>query len=148
MLGHLAYVLQGALSLPNLEAYPTRVEYDDGVLEDDFIFGAVCNSTSVAGLIKLNPSDVELDDGLFEVLMIRTPKNLTEIQNMLGDVANRNYAESSHILYQKARRVHVSSEQLLAWTVDGEAGGETTEIDIRNCKRAIQILTPKEKEYA
>ena len=147
-LGYAAYLLEGLRCLIDIRSIPLTVTADGKIYEDEFIFGAVSNAMSVGGVMKYNYEQVNLNDGLFEVLMIRTPKNLTDIQNMLGDVANRNYAESPHILYQKARKVHVHSDQLLAWTVDGEAGGETTEIDIRNCKRAIQILTPKEKEYA
>ena len=90
----------------------------------------------------------ELEARGYEVLMIRTPKNLSEIQTLLTDVANRNFVESPHILYQKARKVCVRSEQPLAWTVDGESGGETTDVTLVNHKRAINILTPKEKEYA
>ena len=106
------------------------------------------SSVSVGGVVKYNYEQVNLSDGLFEVLMIRTPRSLTDLQELLTDISNRNYAECPHILYQKAKNVLVESEQPIAWTLDGEAGGEHTSIRIRNCRHAVNILTPKERENA
>ena len=147
-LGYAAYLLEGLRCLIDIRSIPLVVTADGTIYEDEFIFGAVSNAMSVGGMLKYGYEQVNLSDGLFEVLMIRTPKNLSEIQTLLTDVANRNFVESPHILYQKARKVCVRSEQPLAWTVDGESGGETTEVTLVNHKRAINILTPKEKEYA
>ena len=147
-LGYAAYLLEGLRCLIDIRSIPLVVTADGTIYEDEFIFGAVSNAMSVGGMLKYGYEQVNLSDGLFEVLMIRTPKNLSEIQTLLTDVANRNFVESPHILYQKARKVCVRSEQPLAWTVDGESGGETTDVTLVNHKRAINILTPKEKEYA
>lgn len=147
-LGYAAYLLEGLRCLIDIRSIPLVVTADGTIYEDEFIFGAVSNAMSVGGMLKYAYEQVNLSDGLFEVLMIRTPKNLSEIQTLLTDVANRNFVESPHILYQKARKVCVRSEQPLAWTVDGESGGETTDVTLVNHKRAINILTPKEKEYA
>ena len=147
-LGYAAYLLEGLRCLIDIRSIPLVVTADGTIYEDEFIFGAVSNAMSVGGMLKYGYEQVNLSDGLFEVLMIRTPKNLSEIQTLLTDVANRNFVESPHILYQKARKVCVRSEQPLAWTVDGESGGETTDVTLVNHKRAINIRTPKEKEYA
>ena len=147
-LGYAAYLLEGLRCLIDIRSIPLVVTADGTIYEDEFIFGAVSNAMSVGGMLKYAYEQVNLSDGLFEVLMIRTPKNLSEIQTLLTDVANRNYVESPHILYQKARKVSIRSDSPLAWTVDGESGGETTDVTLVNHKRAINILTPKEKEYA
>ena len=147
-LGYAAYLLEGLRCLIDIRSIPLVVTADGTIYEDEFIFGAVSNAMSVGGMLKYAYEQVNLSDGLFEVLMIRTPKNLSEIQTMLTDVANRNFVESPHILYQKARKVSIRSDSPLAWTVDGESGGETTDVTLVNHKRAINILTPKEKEYA
>jgi YegS/Rv2252/BmrU family lipid kinase len=147
-LGYAAYLLEGLRCLIDIRSIPLVVTADGTIYEDEFIFGAVSNAMSVGGMLKYAYEQVNLSDGLFEVLMIRTPKNLSEIQTLLTDVANRNFVESPHILYQKARKVSIRSDSPLAWTVDGESGGETTEVTLVNHKRAINILTPKEKEYA
>ena len=147
-LGYFAYLLEGLRSLTGIRSIPLTVTVDGTIYENEFIFGAISNAMSVGGVMKYNYEQVNLNDGLFEVLMIRTPKNLSVLQELLTDVAERNYADSPHILYHKARKVTIRSETPLAWTLDGESGGETTEITLRNCRRAINILTPKEKEYA
>ena len=147
-LGYAAYLLEGLRCLIDIRSIPLVVTADGTIYEDEFIFGAVSNAMSVGGMLKYAYEQVNLSDGLFEVLMIRTPKNLSEIQTLLTDVANRNFVESPHILYQKARKVSIHSDSPLAWTVDGESGGETTDVTLVNHKRAINILTPKEKEYA
>ena len=147
-LGYAAYLLEGLRCLIDIRSIPLVVTADGTIYEDEFIFGAVSNAMSVGGMLKYGYEQVNLSDGLFEVLMIRTPKNLSEIQTLLTDVANRNFVESPHILYQKARKVSIRSDSPLAWTVDGESGGETTDVTLVNHKRAISILTPKEKEYA
>ena len=147
-LGYAAYLLEGLRCLIDIRSIPLVVTADGTIYEDEFIFGAVSNAMSVGGMLKYGYEQVNLSDGLFEVLMIRTPKNLSEIQTLLTDVANRNFVESPHILYQKARKVSIRSDSPLAWTVDGESGGETTDVTLVNHKRAINILTPKEKEYA
>ncbi len=148
VLGYAAYLLEGLKSLTDIHSIPLTVTADGRIYEDEFIFGAVTNAMSVGGVMKYNYEQVNLSDGLFEVLMIRTPKSLGEIQTLLADVTNRNYTESPQMIYQKARRVTVQSADPLAWTMDGEVGGETTEVTIRNCPRAVRILTPKEREYA
>ena len=148
VLGYVAYLLEGLKTLSDIRSTPLKVTADGKIYEDEFIFGAVSNAMSVGGVMKYSYEQVNLSDGLFEVLMIRTPRSLAELQQLLTDISARNYAECPNILYQKAKDVLVQSEQPLAWTVDGEAGGEHTEIRLRNCRRAVMILTPKEKEYA
>ena len=142
-LGYAAYLLEGLKSLTDIHSIPLTVTADGRIYEDEFIFGAVTIAMSVGGVMKYSYEQVNLSDGLFEVLMIRTPKSLGEIQTLLADVTNRNYTESPLILYQKARKVTVQSRDPVAWTVDGEAGGEHTDLVIRNCHNAIRILKPK-----
>jgi len=148
VLGYAAYLLEGLKSLSDIRSEHLKVTADGKIYEDDFIFGAVSNAMSVGGVMKFNYEQVNLNDGLFEVLMVRTPKSLSELQALISDISARNYDECPYILYQKARKVTVLSERMIAWTVDGEAGGEHTEITLTNCHRAVNILTPKEKEYA
>ena len=76
MLGHAAYVLDGILSLGEIKPYHMRIETDYETFQDQFIFGAVTNSLSVAGIVRLREKDVKLDDGLFEVILIRNPEHL------------------------------------------------------------------------
>lgn len=148
VLGYAAYLLEGLKSLSDVHSYAMTVHADGKIYEDEFIFGAVSNAMSVGGVMKYSYEQVDLSDGLFELLMIRSPRSLADLQQLVVDVSNRSYDECPHILYQKCRSVTLRSEKPIAWTVDGEAGGEYTELKLANCRRAVRILTPKEKEYA
>ncbi len=143
LLGYAAYLLEGLRSLSDIHSYPMRVTADGVTYEDEFIFGAVSNAMSVGGVMKYSSDQVDLSDGLFEVLMIRSPRSLADLQQLMTDVTTRHYADCEQILFLKTGEVHILSEQPVAWTVDGEAGGEQTDIRIRCCPGAIRILKPK-----
>lgn len=81
-LGHLAYVLGGIKELPSIRSRHVRFLLDhETVLEDDYIFGAISNSTSVAGILTLSPEIVDMNDGVFELLLVRKPQSLMELSD-------------------------------------------------------------------
>ena len=131
--GHLAYIMAGIASIPSITPYHMKVEYDgyhmkveyDGqVLEDDFFYGMVCNTYSVAGMRNLPTDRVELDDGLFEVILVRKPMSIGEIgaglQTLLRPGA---VEEGSALLSFHASQLKFTSEKPIPWTIDGEYGG-------------------------
>lgn len=138
-LGHFAYVLEGMMRLPKITKYHAVVEYDGTVLEDDFLFGGVMNSTSVAGLIHLNSEKIRLDDGLFELALVKSPKNIMDLRTILSDLREQNY-DGAFIKLVPASYAKFTFDQPVAWTRDGEEGGAYQEITFRNLKRAVQIL--------
>ncbi len=84
VLGHLAYVLEGTKRLFNVPSYRIRVTHDGETLEDEFIFGMVTNSRSVGGFRNMIGKKVVFDDGLFEVTLIKTPKNPIALQEIMA----------------------------------------------------------------
>ena len=86
MLGHLAYVLQGMAELPNIETVRTRVEFDDGVIETDLVYGSMLNSTSVAGIVKLKENMVSLGDGYSELVLVKDPRDVNGFGEILSSV--------------------------------------------------------------
>ena len=140
LFGYAAYLLEGLKSLSDIRSYHMTVAVNGERYEDDFIFGAVSNAMSVGGVMKFSADQVDLSDGLFEVLMIRTPGSLAQLQQLLLDVTSRNYADCDGILFLRSSDILVQCETPVAWTVDGENGGEHTEIRLRNCHHAITIL--------
>ena len=138
-LGHFAYVLEGMMRLPKITKYHARVEYDGGVLEDDFLFGGVMNSTSVAGLIHLNSDKIRLDDGLFELALVKSPKNIADLRAILTDLRERNY-DGRTIKLLPTSRARFTFDAPVAWTRDGEDGGAYTELEVKNLHRAVQII--------
>lgn len=139
MLGHMAYMLEGLKSVGRLSNYRAIVEYDGGVIEDDFIFGAVTNSTSVAGLVKLDRGSVNLADGMFEVLLVRTPQDLTELNNIISAVLLSNF-NSPSVLFFRSKEVRIMFEQPVAWTRDGEDGGAHRDVMIVNRHPGVELV--------
>ena len=138
-LGHLAYLLEGMNRLPHLPHYAARVEFDGRVEEGDFIFGGVTNSTSVAGLVKLDQDLVSLDDGLFEVSLVRFPENLADMNKLMGEAAARNY-NGEMFSIRRASTVTFTFAEPVPFTRDGEPGGSHVSITIRNRRAALRLL--------
>ncbi|MCL2486291.1 MAG: diacylglycerol kinase family lipid kinase [Oscillospiraceae bacterium] len=140
-LGHLAYMLQGAREIANINPIRVTVETDSGTSADDYIFGAVCNSTTVAGLMKLPPKLVDFSDGLFEIMLIKSPKNLIEMNKIINSLLTQNY-DPEFVTFTHSRKVTFTSETEMPWSLDGEyaAGGER--IDITNLHNAFKLIVP------
>lgn len=139
-LGHLAYVLQGMSQLQKISAYHTIVECDEGILEDDLIFGSVSNTKSVGGIVKLKKLGIELNDGLFEVTLVRNPANVIEMNKIVSDVLLQNFNGDQVIMFQ-SKHVKFTFDKPVKWTRDGEAGGAHQEVVLDNIRSAISILT-------
>lgn len=139
-LGHLAYMLNAMGSLGNITSYNTKVILDDEqVIEGEFIFGGVTNSYSVAGMIKLPKEYAALDDGKFEVSLLKYPKNFVEFTNMSSDVMSLNQHGEFLSIYQ-AKKVRFIFDQPVSMTRDGERGGTYQDITIENMRKAIHII--------
>ena len=144
VLGHVAYILEGAKRIGSHPSYRMRVEYDGGVIEDEFMYGMVTNSLSVGGFKGITGDDVELDDGLFEVMLIRTPRNAVELNEIIAALTKLR-PESDLIYTFKTEELQISPYQAIPWTLDGEYGGEQTQIRLKNMRRALTIRVPGDK---
>ena len=139
-LGHLGYVLTAMSKLPTITDFSVRVEHDRGVIEDRLIFGSISNSTSFAGIVKLDDSVVELDDGLFEVLLIQTPSNLVELNNIISHLLVNDFS-GSNVTLLRSKKVKITFDHAVKWTRDGEAGGSHKLVELENIPKAIRIMT-------
>lgn len=145
LLGHAAYILEGAKSLLDIEAYKMCVEYEDVVLEGDFIYGMVSNSISVGGFKQIAGKNVLLDDGVFEVTLIKRPKNPLELNEIITSLMTR--VDNTELIYSfKTGRIRFLAEKEVPWTLDGEYGGTHTETVIKNCHQAIEIIVKTKEE--
>jgi YegS/Rv2252/BmrU family lipid kinase len=136
--GYLAYILQGIKSLTELRTYAIEMEYDGNIVKDDFIVGLVMNSFSIAGFKNPLGAATELDDGLFEILMVRLPKNIIELQAIVTSLLSEK-VDSQYMLYAQASHIKIKSEPI-EWTLDGEYGGRFEAVDITNCHKAIRMI--------
>ena len=147
LIGHQAYMLEGVKSLGSIKSYHMRFEWDDTRLEGDFIFGMVTNTISVGGFKGLVNQDIALDDGVFEVLLIRTPKTPIDFSNIVSYMFLKE--EENEFVYRfKTSRLYVYSDEEIDWGLDGEFGGTRKEVMIENLHRQIKIrLDSKKLKY-
>ena len=138
-IGYLAYLLEGMRHISRINYRKATIEYDDGVIIDDFIFGAVSNSTSIAGLVKLNDTTVELGDGLFEVILIKNPRRLSDMNGIISDITSRKYT-SNNVIVLHSKYVRFTFDQPVALTRDGENGGIHRDLTLRNLHAAIRLI--------
>ncbi len=138
-LGHTAYLLEGIQELSQLRKTHVRLELDDGILEDDFIFGAVSNSTSIGGILTLDPKQVDMGDGMFELLLVRAPRDLLEISECIRALRTQKY-NCSMITFRSTTHVRVLDGAEMIWTLDGERQEGAEIVDIVNHHHAIQLL--------
>lgn len=142
MLGHQAYMLEGVKRLASLRSYRLRASYGDVVLEDEFIFGMVTNTISVGGFKGLVADDVALNDGIFEVMLVKTPKTPADLAAIFSYLFLKE-EESDNVFCFKADELHIQSEEPIDWVLDGEFGGSLTEVNITNKREALQIIQDK-----
>ena len=140
VLGHLAYILEGMKKLTEIKSYPMKVEAEEMTLEGNFLFGMVTNSTSVGGFRNITGKHVHLDDGVFEVTLIKTPQNILELNEIIQAVI-AGKSENNKYFYQfRSSHVKFTSESPVAWTQDGEFGGYHEVVDVKNDKQALSLL--------
>lgn len=141
LFGHSAYILNGLMQLTNIRAKHMKIEYDNVVLEDDFIFGMVTNSSSVAGLLSMN--DFLLDDGVFEVTLIKKPANPVQLQKIFHSLLNiKEEIDKDYIKFFRTDKITFTSlnDEPITWTLDGEYGGNAPVNTVVNNKKAVSFI--------
>ena len=139
-LGHTAYLLEGIQEISQLKASHVRIELEDRVIEDDFLFGAISNSTSVGGILTLDPKQVDMTDGKFELLLVRAPKDLLEVSECLMALQKQQY-NCAMMTFLSASKLTVFASENMPWTLDGEREDGHEKIEVDNLHHAIQIIT-------
>lgn len=139
-LGYTAYILEGVKSLTQITPYHLKITYDEGEIDDSFIFGSITNSTSVAGMIKMDSQKVKLNDGKFEVLLIKSPNNLIEFQNIVSRLLRQDFDEK-YVRFFHTSHIRIVADKDIPWTIDGENGGISRDADIKNCTKGIEFIS-------
>ncbi len=143
--GHGAYFLEGVKRIFDIKSYHMRVEAKELTAEADFIYGMVTNSRSIGGFKNLTGKNVDMDDGLFEVTLIRMPQNPMELQEIITALLTEE--DNTDLIYSfKTARIRLISEEPVAWTLDGEFGGDHREAEIENLHKALNLLLRSTKE--
>lgn len=142
-LGHLAYILEGIKEIPAFTPYTVCVEADGQIYKDSYIFGAVSNARSVGGILKISDSLVDLNDGVFEVMMIKMPKTLMDLSAIVTSLTSLNPLkyDPSMFLFLQTKELKITFEQEMVWSLDGERVSGDKEARIACIKDAFKILT-------
>ena len=141
-IGQTAYFFEGIKSLSMIKPSYLKFVIDGKTIEGNYIFGSISNSISMGGVIKLDVSDIHLDDGLFEILLIENPDNLIEFQEIIDCIIRRKY-DNHKIKFFKSSSVIVHGSHGTDWTLDGEHAVGTDKIEIKNINKAIDFIVPK-----
>lgn len=137
-LGHFAYILEGLNSLDSLRPYRCHIEADGEVFEGEFIFGGVCNSTSLGGLVKLDPKLVKMDDGKFELLLLRMPKTAADLTSLIASITKMEY-DAPGVIFRHVERVVLTTEDDVPWSLDGEYAASTPCVEIECLHHAVTM---------
>lgn len=139
-LGHVAYVLEGIQELSQIRKEHIRMVIDGEVVEDDFLFGAICNSTSVGGILTLDPDQVDMSDGKLEILLVRAPKSLLEITECITAVQTQDYNNCEMLTFRSAAQIEIDASAEMPWTLDGEREDGHDHVTVRNCHLAYNLV--------
>ena len=130
-IGHAAYVLEGAKRLSHIPSYKIKITHDGEVIEGEFMIGMVTNSKSVAGFKGITGKKVRFDDGEFEVMLIKKPKNPVELQEIIASMLIESF-DTEYMYTFKAKNITFEAEGEIPWTLDGEFGGQHDFVEICN----------------
>lgn len=138
MIGHTAYVLEGIKDLANIKAISARFESDGKVYEGEYIFGAITNSTSIGGIVKIDNDLVEFNDGLFEVCLMKKPKTPVELTRIVKGAINSDFSADVYDFF-KTSNLKIEMESAIDWSIDGEKFSGKKEMEIVVNKSAVRI---------
>lgn len=140
-LGHFAYILNGIADVCAIRPIRVKVTAENKEIDDKFCFGAVLNATSVGGVLKIDKTIVDLSDGLFEVLLVKKPKNLIELNNLLASISASSFA-SPFVSFFKCEKCVFEFDEEIDWSLDGEEKKGEKKVEIKNEKKKINIILP------
>ena len=144
VLGHAAYILNAIAELGENIRYNRRirVETEDWIDEDDYVFGTVCGTSSIGGFPMFKNVDSRMDDGKMELMLVKTPKNTTDLQEIVNAILSGTM-DHPCITLRQVSAVKLSCETAIPWTVDGEFGGEFKDAEIKVLPQAVTIMRNK-----
>lgn len=150
-LGYTAYLLDGfVFRLPhhikNIKPHHVIIEADDKVIEDDFYFGAISNSNEVAGLFKFEKKGIKLNDGIFEVILVRKVKGVLDVLKLIKKIKAEAY-DGEQIINFTTKNIKMTFSEELPWTLDGEFGGSHKDINIGILHDRVNLVSPMCKYF-
>lgn len=144
-IGYSAYILEGIRSLPDIRPIHLRIETAEAVYEDDYIFAAVCNTSSLGGILKLNSEKVSFSDGELECLLIRMPKTIQDLTQILICLQSAHY-EAPYMQFFRTTHATFHTPDGLDWSLDGEHAVSGKKAEISVLPRAVKLILPTKRK--
>lgn len=140
--GKLAYFIVAIKYFFKIRSYKINIDIDGEKIEQECIYGSVSNSKSIGGFQWFRKRDIAIDDGKFEVILIKKPEHKIQYISIAIDILLKRY-QSNNFFYKQGSKIEITSNKSLTWTIDGEFGGRTKKANIQNCKEEITFIIPK-----
>lgn len=137
--GRIAYYTNAIKELSNIPTYRIKLKYDDKKIEDEFIYGGITNSESIAGFRWFERGEIQLDDGKFEGIFIRKPQTIKGYLKIISSFFKKDYNDNEYILFIQSNKIEIEAEEEMSWTIDGEFAGHLKEVKIENYKKAVEL---------
>ena len=144
--GRLAYYINAIKELVKIPTFKMKLRYDNKHIEDEFIYGGITNSESIAGFKWFAKGEIQLDDGLFEGLFIRKPRTIFGYFKILSSFFKKDYHKNEYILFTQAKNFEIEAEESIKWTIDGEFAGEEKNVKIENMQKKIELAIYQKEE--
>ncbi len=141
-LGHFAYILEGIKDVADIKPIHIKIASGEKTEENDYIFGAVCNTTSMGGILTISPKIVDMSDGKLEFLLIKMPVNTIELQEIIRAITTYSY-DSTMLTFLSANRATITCPKNMNWTLDGEFEQGAPTVEIKNLHNAIKVITKR-----
>ena len=139
ILGRVAYLLNGIKELFSIKSYKLKIKSKDKKIEDEFIYVSISNSNYLGGFDIYKNEDVKLDDGQFEVLLVKKPKNFNKSLKLVVDILNGNLNQDD-VYFFKTSELSIEGNEDLEWSLDGEYSGKQKKIKIKNSKGKVSYI--------
>ena len=144
VLGQAAYFFEGIKSLGSIKPLHLKFNFDGKSVEGDYLFGAVSNSMSVGGIVKFSETAVKLNDGLFEVLLIKNPDNIINLQHIVDGILKQEL-DREEMEFFHTSNITIEGSEKIDWTLDGEYASGSAVIEIKNLNKAVKFIVPNKE---
>lgn len=139
--GRLAYYKEALKSLKNIKNYKATIVTDNEIIKDEFIYGSISNSVSIAGFKWFKRSNFCINDGVFEIVLIKKPHSVIDLIKDIWSILRKKY-DQKNVYCIKSKHLKIDFTEDVEWTLDGECGGKTQEVLIENCNNKVRLLVP------
>ncbi len=143
ILGQAAYLIEGIKAVGNIKPIHLKFVCDGETIEDDFLFGSISNSLSVGGVVKFDKKLVALNDGMFEVMLIRNPATIADLNDIIDGILKKDL-NRKNIDFLHAKEVEIFGANGVSFTLDGEKAEGTNYIKAENLHSAVNFIVPEQ----